>query len=140
MREIMFRGKRVDNGEWVEGYYVKQGAETYIFVQSEVDKGIDLGGYLDCCQMYEVIPETVGQYIGLKDEKGVLIFEGDILSRRKYLGTYDLYEIGYEFAAFCYREYGRSGWDPIDDNEYGICPDLYEVLGNIHDNPGMLKS
>lgn len=67
MREILFRGKRVDNGEWVEGFFVSQANDTYIFEPLQVNHGIDIGGYLDCCRMQEVIPETVGQFTGLYD-------------------------------------------------------------------------
>lgn len=59
MKKNLFRGKRRDSGEYVEGYFVGYNDEAYIFEQGEVDKGIDLGGYLDCCQMTEVDPLTV---------------------------------------------------------------------------------
>lgn len=126
MREILFRGKRNDNGEWVYGYFVSQGKESYIFEQEEVDKGIDLGGYLDCCQMREVIPETVGQYVGLRDRDGKKIFEGDILESpvkrvdQKYghmIVIKDIREC--KFAALYVAE--------------------YRVIGNVYDNPELLE-
>lgn len=135
MREILFRGKRTDNGEWTYGYFVSQGKETYIFEQREVDKGIDLGGYLDCCQMREVAAPTVGQFTGLTDKNGKKIFEGDILDLRCWYVAYcgDLNE-GFGMNA---------GWYHVRDNfeSWGEleCNRDHEILGNVHDNPELLK-
>ena len=121
MREILFKGKSVETGEWVYGFFVSymdygNQLETYIFEQEQVNRGIDLGGYLDCCKMTEVIPETVGQFTGMTDMDGNKIFEGDIMRNHGNI---------VEFCSdgFCIN---------------GDCPLYYwtktKIIGNVHDN------
>ena len=139
MREILFRGKRVDDKEWCCGYFVSQNKESYIFEQPEVDKGIDLGGYLDCCQMSEVIPETVGQYTGITDKNGRKIFEGDIIKIPDDYEEFghnagEIYEIYFGCGGFRLKpKYSKARGYWLEDDR------MVEVIGNIHDNPELLK-
>ena len=137
MREILFRGKRTDNGEWIEGYYAKQSNHACFahelkyqhFIFKDVCLDFNLGGL----QEFEIIPETVGQFTGLTDKNGVKIFEGDIVT-----GYFNHEKIvGYIF-------YGGDAQFFIQRNGiYGIGLDnsdcWLEVIGNIHDNPELLE-
>lgn len=124
MREILFRGKRIDSDVWVCGDLITadwySNEETYI---------VHLG------QQCQVIPETVGQYTGSKDKNGNKIFEDDIL---KYIN--DDNEIVYltvvfEECAFLINERGITEYDLLPTFEcLGV-----EVAGNIHDNSELIK-
>ncbi len=132
-REILFRGKHVDNGEWVYGLpsYDTDGYVTEISAY----KG------LGCSRAYMVIPETVGQYTGKDDKNGRKIFEGDMVKTKKYgkvightnVNDYDVFKVTYEPAVFRLTNNNR-GFELV-----GIGTD-YEVIGNIHDNPELLEA
>lgn len=135
MREILFRGKSKDNGKWVEGFYhcVTDNYTPknihYITTFKRIDNGeIVLTG------PFEVIPETVGQYTGLKDKNGRKIFEGDIV---RY-GT-DIYEVVFETRCGC----GYFGIKMSHIETWNFCnitpANLMEIIGNIHDDPELLK-
>ena len=113
MREILFRGKRVDNGKWTEGYFFKSWNKVFLL----------WGMTGDCPNMEEVIPETVGQYTGLNDKNEKKIFEGDIVESPN--GTQGFIEWQNAECAFLVNI--GDDWQTMDD-----CP--YEVVGNIYDN------
>lgn len=123
MREILFRAKRFDNGEWIYGDLL---TPTDIMDVWEISENTGMG------DRYEIDPETVGQYTGLKDKNGNKIFEGDIVKFVRY-GVVTWHEVLGGFVLF-FRPQNPFGsslhWMLFD---IGICP--YEVIGNIHDNP-----
>ena len=134
-REILFRGKRLDNGEWffgsllVEGSLLIGGDGREIVVPK---KGV-VGCFVD---MYPIDPKTVGQYTGLKDKNGVRIFEGDFTRHHRYEDI--AYLVWHEqhicFAGKSLDENGGERYYYQKRNE----PYL-EVIGNIHDNPELLE-
>ena len=136
MREILFRGKRLDNGKWIEGFYgVKIGDKHYIIIDKLAPAPCCDSYFVDCA----VIPETVGQYTGLKDRFSRRIFEGDIV---RLYSTYHEELIGdncvVEYGVFnCSCCDGIYGWEFKDGDIRNF--DEYEIIGNIHDNPELLK-
>ena len=135
MREILFRGKRVDNGEWVIGYYVQKqdpllvGVAYHCILTQEKDS---CGCLMSTVSWYKVIPESIGQYTGLTDKNGKKIFEGDIVTMPAYLG-------GRHKAVV----YFKNGKFAVDGSHYyfkDIAPKNMEVIGNIHDNPKLLEA
>ena len=134
MREILFRGKRVDNGEWVEGN---------LFVPDKADTPTQICIGTNIIRItYDIIPETIGQYTGLTDKNGKKIFEGDVCRFREW-SQGDMCWIGK--VHYEYQQFVISG----DKNEECESPftlvmsrfisENIEVIGNIHDNPELLK-
>ena len=143
MREILFRAKRIDDGEWVEGYYAMMGKGNLI--RHYIVQNCALTGLFEDPEdnMYfndvEIDPETIGQYTGKTDEDGKKIFEGDIV------GFIDLYstESGYsEISCLgeviwskeecCFHVTNRlsaESWEVLDE-----C----KVVGNVFDNKELL--
>lgn len=134
MREILFRGKREDNREWVEGSLSLEYGEATQDGNRKVDYRI-LGMRCDCDY---VIPETVGQYTGLTDKNGKKIFEGDIVKDHES-GLYGVVVFATAQDGFD----GMSGFmvDDINDGlqNYNGFWHLVEIIGNIHDNLELLK-
>lgn len=133
MREILFRGKRVDNGEWIKGYYVFQKKRRGTFGQTVSEADFDHGCIVAMSgEMHEVVPDTVGQYTGLKDKNGTRIFEGDIL-RFPYPSNQNIYSVMWSGGSFV-----RKDPDGYYLSLNALNCDEYEVIGNIHDNPELL--
>lgn len=138
MREILFRGKRLDNGKWVEGYLFDDDAiESSRFfiggITIENSKCIaryfDVTGYC----LNEVIPDTVGQYTGLTDNNGKKIFEGDIIETAIGVGY-----VVYGTACFSMQDIHSKNRPALDIVEDASGLEI-EVIGNIFDNPELLK-
>lgn len=130
MREIKFRGKRLENGEWVYGDLV-QIEGSYIYDYDIGDNGVEQKPILSQIK-WNVNPETVGQYTGLKDKNGKEIYEGDILSWE-----------GYPPAIVVFIEGTFSVFDSISDDTGQLLIEVLigaEITGNIHDNPELLET
>ena len=126
MREIIFRGKRLDNGEWVEGVFLNDRDGAFYICPAVGDISYGDGGNrrkIGC--WYKVDPSTVGQYTGLKDKHGKMIFEGHILSLR----TGRPHVVRFKNGAFI-----------LEDSSIPISFAIkFEIIGNAHDNPELLK-
>ena len=129
MREILFRGKRIDNGELIEGFYAKSGDKTFILIDNDFAVGYVI--------MKEVYPETVGQFTGLTYKNGKKIFEGDIIRNNCNEigvirhGKYDVYS-HYVFGGYCCVDKTSA---LIDWTSSWRC----EVIGNKWDNPELVE-
>lgn len=152
MREILFRGKRIDNGEWVEGYYAFVDNVHYIYTGE-----LRNGGLYVVAERFEIDQSTICQYTGLTDKNGRKIWENDIVNVRheKYLDEPDAefsismfpktkeYERKYavEFvntgSNYGYRCRNRSIHFLITKNT--IYNHKIEVIGNIFDNPELME-
>lgn len=124
MRDILFRGKRIDNGEWVEGYYaalLDAVGMTHMIHTPRCDPD-------DSNRVYFIAPDTLGQYTGLNDRNGRMIFEGDIVQWHSL------------FYPICWIDkYARFAAKP-KGAVFAVIPfDQGEVVGNIYDNPELLN-
>lgn len=131
-REILCRGKRADNGDWVYGYYVKYQpcANKDKFVVGIVPD------YASDLYLIKIIPSTLGRFTGLTDKNGAKIFEGDIVNVKTISGSFINYVITWFNSDLCWvmqslkdtsvRFRLRSCWG-------------FEIIGNVHDNPELMK-
>ncbi len=119
MRDIKFRGKAFIGGKWVYGDLHQNGEDCYI-----------IEGHI--VRSTPTIPETVGQFTDVCDKNGKEIFEGDILNTEKY----QIVEVIFDNGAFMTRYFLNNGMEHRI-MFWGL--GAMEVIGNIHDNPEMLK-
>ena len=128
MREILFRGKRLDSGEWVYGYYVY--APNNFNQQKHLIQPVADDGRL--ATLRKVDPDTVGQFTGKFDKNGKRIFEGDICRINDMI-----YKVEFKYSQwailallkqyYCYPAYHFN------------CGESCEIIGNIYDNPELLE-
>lgn len=118
MRDIRFRGKRLDTGEWVYGYYTKSPKDIVYITPFRVGAPI------------KVDPETAGQWTGLEDIHGIEIYEGDIV---EWCFGDSWYRRSVDFHNGCFGP--RLNSDNVLVINLG-----YKVVGNIHDDPELLDS
>jgi len=124
MREILFRGKELNTGKWIEGDLIHSLGRTYCGYYAET-----LG---------QVDPISVGEYTGIKDAKGLRIFEGDIVAAH-------LDRLNPSDTTVCFVAWNDFAWricqpgcspDMLESYDYGT----WTVIGNIHDNPELLEN
>lgn len=136
MREILFRAKRIDNGEWTEGYVFELQPGQYMIcdrIQYDRPSTLPVWEFFRYCT-HEIVPETLCQYTGLTDKNGNRIWENDIIKHEisDTIGTVKWYQEDY------------VGWC-VDDtiiDEQQFTDEMWnecEVIGNIFDNPELLK-
>lgn len=152
-REIKFEGKRVDNGEWVygcllTGFFLSGGQDIPYIMTAD---GADYDCFEDITEengIYEVTPETVGQYTGLRDKNSKEIYEGDIVEAE----AGEIFTVKYgEHATSEWNDNWELGFYVKSNSEEEISRDIrtdiifwvkyrkLEVIGNIHDNPELLE-
>ena len=143
-RLIKFRGKHIVTGEWLYGSHFNDGGEQYILPNNI----LDIDEYED---KFEVNPDTVGEYTGLTDKYGNGIYEGDVVKR--HCSAYGLDDTGIVkfdnetamFVLYCEEKIFAKKLsflksETINDGYATIIETFtYEIIGNIHDNPEMVK-
>lgn len=138
MREILFRGKRIDNGEWLEGYYGFDDNKPLI----AINKANGINGYF-------VAAETVGQYTGKTDKNGKKIFEGDIVKVHANDSYFDdcwgWQDHWVDVVRLVVYDRGRLQFNKRPADKYysefvfNHKEENLEIIGNIHDNPELLE-
>ena len=132
-REILFRGKRIDNGEWIEGYIVKKYGTCFLY---DINKS-------DTCRQnnYLIDEETICQYTGLNDKNGKKIFEGDIV---RYVDIYGEVKFGLHENNWQSDKYNQGFFvtfpkEYLLRNELGFWRNKVVVVGNVYDNLELLS-
>lgn len=138
MREILFKAKRIDNGEWIEGYYTECRGETFI--------GIDTSSMFEIfcppvIRWFKVSSETLCQFTGLCDKNGNKIWENDIVNHN---GKYAPVKFGMYCSSFDYGSYNFGFYVDFPEEtfyrkELGYWHRKIETAGDIFDNPELLQ-
>lgn len=138
MQEILFRGKRVDNGEWVEGVPVPIIINSYPTNRIELVRSHsydELDNFNLLSDDEEIIPTTLGQYTGFQDKNGAKIFEGDIIRGTGSKAKEENFAISWSDATCGFvAGIGMS----VKPNLNQATVSNYEIVGNVYDNPGLL--
>lgn len=135
-REILFRAKRIDNGEWVYGYYYESKISgCYILTPKVITRKRDGVIIKDSFDLYEIDPKTLCQFTGLKDKNGKQIWENDIIK----------HEISDTIGAVKWYEEDYVGWcvDDVVIDEQQLTVEMWsecDVIGNIFNNPELLNN
>ena len=131
MREILFKAKREDNGEWLEGDLLHPDEEAGCgYCIEELDKSKK-----NCCP--EVDPETVCQYTGRKDRKEKKIWEWDIVRSIYWLGNIKEWVVEHKDGCMVLKQIGVDYYAPLSDFNDKV--EEIEVIGNIFDNPELME-
>lgn len=130
-REIKFRGQRIDNGEWVYGYLVKDPNEKFrIYWQPFIEATNNTYHF--------VKPETVGQYIGLQDKEDKDVYERDIINIKSGVEYMGMREINRD----CIVKFSFGSFNLVDKQhchfDFGNVDEI-EIIGNADDNPDMFE-
>lgn len=159
MREILFRGKRIDNGEWVYSQTVFRFLDSFYIpaqnLKCTATRSLNPVGNISAIRcnrgnyFFKVHPETVGQFTGLTDKNGEKIFEGDIV-RTHYANAPKavfVETVVFDSGKFCATSTNEGCkttaalWDGVPrlSIDKSVYMDEVEIIGNIHDNPELLE-
>ena len=138
MRENLFKAKRIDNGEWIEGHYTECRGETFI--------GIDTSSMFEIfcppvIRWFKVSSETLCQFTGLYDKNGNKIWENDIVNHN---GEYATVKFGTYCSSFDCESYNLGFYVDFPEEtfyrkELGYWRRKAEIAGNVFDNPELLQ-
>lgn len=139
MREILFKAKRKDNGEWVEGSLISTEDNSGFILRSKTKAFIPKGTNTFCStECYEIDQTTLCQYTGLTDKNGKKIWENDILCGRldeEYSENITYKKVVWDMNGFYTKEECSIDFEPLDEFD----AEHFETCGNIFDNPELLE-